>query len=61
MSEVIYEKKEHIAYIRLNRPDSLNAVTRAMTKELARIWIDFRDDNNLWVAILSGEGRSFCA
>ena len=61
MSEVLYEKEKHIAYISLNRPDSLNAFTRSMTRELAKIWIDFRDDRNLWVAVLSGEGRSFCA
>ena len=61
MPEVIYEKREHIAFIRLNRPDSLNAINVAMAKELIKIWIDFRDDKNLWVAILSGEGKSFTA
>lgn len=61
MDVVLYEKKDHIAYISLNRPDSLNAVNRRMTKELAKVWIDFRDDKQLWVAILTGEGKSFCA
>jgi len=60
MLEVLYEKKGHLAFIRLNRPDSLNAINKAMAKELIKIWIDFRDDKNLWVAILSGEGKSFC-
>jgi enoyl-CoA hydratase/carnithine racemase len=32
-----------------------------MAGELMRIWADFRDDDNLWVAVLSGNGRSFCA
>ncbi|MCJ7791512.1 MAG: enoyl-CoA hydratase-related protein [Dehalococcoidia bacterium] len=61
MSEVIYEKRGHIAYIRLNRPSSLNALTIAVAREFAKIWCDFRDSKELWVAILSGEGRSFCA
>ena len=61
MSEVIYEKRDHIAYIRLNRPESLNAINVAMAKELIKIWIDFVDDKDLWVAILSGEGRAFTA
>ena len=61
MSDVIYEKQGHIAFIRLNRPDSLNAINRSMTKELSKIWCDFRDDNSLWVAVLSGEGKTFCA
>ena len=59
MAEVIYEKQGHIARIRLNRPESLNAINIALAKELIKIWIDFRDDKNLWVAVGSGEGRSF--
>jgi enoyl-CoA hydratase/carnithine racemase len=61
MSMVLYKKEGHIAFISLNRPESLNAINRAITKELGKIWVDFRDDDNLWVAILSGEGKSFCA
>jgi enoyl-CoA hydratase/carnithine racemase len=61
MSEIIYEKKGKIAYITLNRPEKLNAITAEMSCELGRIWSDFRDEDNLWVAILSGVGESFCA
>ena len=61
MSLVLYRKEGHIAYISLNRPESRNAINRAIARELAKIWVDFRDDDNLWVAILSGEGKSFCA
>jgi enoyl-CoA hydratase/carnithine racemase len=61
MPEIIYEKKEHVAQIKLNRPESLNAINRSLADELIKVWIDFRDDKNLWVAILSGEGKSFCA
>jgi len=61
MDAVLYEKKNHIAYISLNRPDRLNAINRKMTRELAKAWIDFRDDKELWVAILTGAGKSFCA
>lgn len=61
MPEILYEKKEHIAFIRLNRPESLNAINRSLANELIKAWVDFRDDKNLWVAILSGEGKSFCA
>ncbi len=58
---VLYEKKERVAYINLNRPERLNAIDRKTTEELSKIWADFRDDDNLWVAILSGKGKSFCA
>lgn len=61
MSEVLYEKKGHLAFIRLNRPKSLNAINRSLADELIKVWVDFREDKNLWVAVLSGEGKSFCA
>jgi enoyl-CoA hydratase/carnithine racemase len=61
MSEVLYEKKGHVAFIRLNRPESLNAINRSLANQLIKVWVDFREDKNLWVAVLSGEGKSFCA
>lgn len=35
---VLYEKKEHVAYITLNRPDVLNAFNRAMHQRLREVW-----------------------
>ena len=61
MSLVLYRKEGHVAYITLNNPESLNAINRKMAKELIEVWIDYRDDDNLWVAILNGEGKSFCS
>lgn len=61
MGKIKYQKDGHIAYITLNSPESLNALTREMAQELKEIWIDYRDDDNLWVAILNGEGKSFCS
>ncbi|MFP6748707.1 MAG: enoyl-CoA hydratase/isomerase family protein [Alphaproteobacteria bacterium] len=61
MTTIEYEKKGHIAYVTLNRPDKLNAMNAQLHDELARAWADFRDDPNLRVAILSGKGRCFSA
>jgi len=61
MPDVIYEKKGHIARIRLNRPEVLNAINRSMADRLIEVWQDLRDDKDVWVAVLSGEGRSFCS
>lgn len=60
MALVDYQKQGKIAYIALNRPEKLNSLNLELMNELAHIWVDFRDDNNLWVAILSGKGRAFC-
>ncbi|BEQ14729.1 enoyl-CoA hydratase/isomerase family protein [Desulfoferula mesophila] len=61
MDKIIYEKRGHIAHITLNQPEKLNALGRTMARELSQAWVDFRDDDNLWVAILGGKGKSFCA
>jgi len=61
MGHVLYEKRGKIAYITFNRPDKLNAIGVQATRELADIWQDFRDDGAVWVGILSGNGKSFCA
>lgn len=59
---VIYEKKGKIAYITINRPQALNACDFATYQKLSEIWIDFRDDPALWIAIITGAGeRAFCA
>ena len=59
---ILYEKRDRIAWITLNRPQVLNATHPPMHAELARIWADYMADDDLWVAILTGAGdRAFCA
>ena len=58
----IYEKRGRIAYVTLNRPEVMNALHLEAHLELAEIWEDFRDDPDVWVAILTGAGeRAFSA
>jgi enoyl-CoA hydratase/carnithine racemase len=59
---VTYEKRERVATITLNRPQVMNALHLEAHFELKEIWEDFRDDPEVWVAILTGAGeRSFSA
>lgn len=59
---LIYEKKEKIAYITLNRPQALNALDPVTIKELSAALIDFRDDSHLLAGIVTGMGeKGFCA
>jgi enoyl-CoA hydratase/carnithine racemase len=53
---VIYEKKSKIAYITINRPEAMNAIDFETNEQLGEIWADFRDDPEMWVAILTGAG-----
>ncbi|WSM44211.1 enoyl-CoA hydratase-related protein (plasmid) [Streptomyces cellulosae] len=57
---VVYEKKDRVAYITLNRPEVLNAMDLRMHQELALVWDDFESDDEVWLAVLTGAGhRSF--
>ena len=60
--QVIYEKKDHVAVITLNRPERMNSMTITMQRELSHAWQDVKKDPNVTVAILTGTGdRAFCA
>lgn len=61
MSKVLYKKKGEIAYITLNRPERMNTVDWEMVSMMHKIWDDFKDDDNLRVAILNSTGKHFCA
>lgn len=58
---VICEKRGRIAYITLNRPSKRNAMNPEMSSELDKVWLDFQSDDNLWAAIITGAGSSFCS
>ncbi len=59
---ILYEKRGKTAYITLNRPQALNALDIETLQELSLALIDFRDDDELLAAILTGAGeRAFCA
>lgn len=59
---VVYEKREHVAYVTLNRPERMNALDNHSHRELIEIFDDFAADPDAWVAIITGSGdRAFCA
>ena len=59
---VIYEKRDHVACVTLNRPERMNALDKHSHKELIEIFDDFASDADVWVAIITGAGeRAFCA
>jgi E-phenylitaconyl-CoA hydratase len=57
-----YEKRGHIAIFTLNRPEALNAQNPEMFYRMHEGMVDFRDDPDLWVAIITGAGdKAFSA
>lgn len=57
METILYEKKEHIALIRLNRPDALNAFHSQMAKEFLRALEMAEKDSDVYCLIVTGEGE----
>jgi enoyl-CoA hydratase len=59
--DLIYEKRDGIAFITMNRPERRNAISPEMMVRLGEAWIDVRDDPQVRVAILTGAGaEAFC-
>jgi len=62
MSKVLYEKRDEIAYITLNRPEVHNAIDTETDELLFEAWTKFSTDPEVRLAILTGTGdKSFCA
>jgi enoyl-CoA hydratase len=56
------QKRGEVAYITLNRPEKLNAIDTEVDELLFEAWTRFRDDPEVRLAILSGNGeKAFCA
>ena len=60
-AEAAHEKRDRIAYLTINRPDAKNAIDPETHELLWAAWEDFRDDDSVDVAILTGAGDAFCA
>jgi enoyl-CoA hydratase/carnithine racemase len=59
---VLFETKERIAIITINRPDTMNSLDSETLDQLNKAWIEFRDDPDLWIAVVTGAGdKAFCA
>ena len=58
---VTYEMEDEVAVITIRRPDKLNAVNRAVRQGIIDSFQKYEADDGAKVAILTGEGRAFCA
>src|SRR5262249_51301508 len=61
LEHVIYEKKEHVAYVTINRPEVRNALQSYAYAELRACWRDIGLDPNIYVGIATGTGEACCA
>jgi enoyl-CoA hydratase/carnithine racemase len=56
-----YEVADRIATITFDRPDRLNALSPAMVAELRRAYEQAEADPDVWILLVTGNGRAFCA
>src|SRR5215212_6942136 len=56
-----YEKSNHIVLITLDRYEKRNALDVEHGMALLNAWKTFRDDDDAWVAIVTGVQTAFCA
>jgi enoyl-CoA hydratase/carnithine racemase len=56
LKNIIYEKKGRLAYVTINRPERRNAIDGDTSKEILDAFNDFKEDDELWVAVLTGAG-----
>lgn len=57
---LLYEVKDGIAYLTLNRPDKLNSLSPALRDKLGDTVLEAEKDSNVRVIVLKGSGRAFC-
>src|SRR3954451_16600387 len=60
MDNVRYELEGHVATITYNRPEALNAVNGDLRRDLNEAFARFRDEEDAWIGIVTGEGKAFC-
>lgn len=61
MSSILFEQKDHLAIITLNRPEKFNAFNREMALQLQSVLDRCATDENLRAVYITGSGKAFCA
>jgi enoyl-CoA hydratase/carnithine racemase len=60
-SEILYDKREAVATITINRPHAMNAGTIRTWGEIGRAFAEAEHDDSVRVVVITGAGRAFCA
>ena len=61
MTEIVYTVSGQVAYVTLNRPEALNAITPAQRDRLISLLTEASADPAVRAVVLTGTGRGFCA
>jgi enoyl-CoA hydratase len=58
---VLYETRERVATITLNRPERMNAISETMPEDISAAFNHANNDDSIHVVVLTGAGRGFCS
>ncbi|HXN87568.1 MAG TPA: enoyl-CoA hydratase/isomerase family protein, partial [Candidatus Binataceae bacterium] len=58
---ILYDSREHVAKITINRPERMNGYDEQMVKEMLGAIDLARQDDDIRVLVITGTGRAFCA
>ncbi len=58
---ILIERRERVAIVTLNRPDSLNALNTDLQDAIGATCRELSDDDSVWAVVLTGAGRGFCS
>jgi len=58
---LLIERRDKVAVLTMNRPESLNALNRALQDAIMETCQELRDDDSVWAVVLTGAGRGFCS
>jgi methylglutaconyl-CoA hydratase len=58
---LLVERRNHVAYVTLNRPTALNALSTALRRDLQQFFVDLQADPDVRLVVMTGAGRAFCA
>jgi enoyl-CoA hydratase len=56
------ERRDHVAYLTIDRPQRRNALSMALTRELIEVLADLVEEDEIWAVMVTGAGEdAFCA
>jgi 2-(1,2-epoxy-1,2-dihydrophenyl)acetyl-CoA isomerase len=58
---ILYDKKDKVATITLNRPERMNAINVQMNADLKNSLMEAKEDSDVRVIVITGAGKAFCA
>jgi enoyl-CoA hydratase len=59
---VVYDRKDHVAYITLNRPEADNLINMQLAQEIDEVCGEVKRDDGIYLVVISGAGdKAFCS